>query len=128
MGCSEFYWILVSLAGGKSSESLLVEQNSSTLSNVSRTIEAEKLFYNTSRTDQKYKVFSERGLKVEDALEYNSKTKMFINNRNGGYYARPGWFGELYVAVNGKANKLTKLIKDQDKQEKETPWYYMEPW
>lgn len=109
-----------SLAGGKSSESLLVEQNSSTLSNVSRTIEAEKLFYNTSRTDQKYKVFSERGLKVEDALEYNSKTKMFINNRNGGYYARLGWFGELYVAVNGKANKLTKLIKDQDKQEKET--------
>lgn len=106
--------------GGKSSESLLVDQSSSTLTNANRTIEAEKLLYNTSRTDQKYKVFSEKGLKVENALEYNSTTKEFINSNNGGYYARLGWYGELYVAVNGKANKLAKIIKDQDKQEKQT--------
>lgn len=108
------------LGGGKSSESLIVDQNASTLNNVSRTIEDRKLLYNTYRTDQKYKVFSEKSLKIENGLEYNSTTKTFINSRNGGYYARLGWFGELYVAVNGKANKLAKLIKEQDKQEKQT--------
>jgi S-layer protein (TIGR01567 family) len=106
--------------GGKSSESLLVDQSASTLTNANRTIEAEKLIYTTSRTDQKYKVFSEKGLKVENALEYNSTTKAFINSNNGGYYARLGWYGELYVAVNGKANKLAKIIKDQEKLEKQT--------
>jgi hypothetical protein len=90
------------------------------LTNTNRTIEVEKLIYNTSRSDQKYKVFTEKGLKVENALEYNSTTKTFINSNNGSYYARLGWFGELYVAVNGKANKLAKIIKDQDKQEKQT--------
>ena len=106
--------------GGKSSESLVVDQSSSTLTNANRTIEAEKLLYNTSRTDQKYKIFSEKGLKVENALEYNSTTKKFINSRNGGFYARLGWQGGLYVAVNGKTNKLAKLIQEQDKQEKQT--------
>jgi hypothetical protein len=52
-------------AGGKSSESLLVDQSALTLTNTNRTIEAEKLLYNTSRTDQKYKVFTEKSLKVE---------------------------------------------------------------
>jgi S-layer protein (TIGR01567 family) len=36
------------------------------------------------------------------------------------YYARLGWFGDLYVAVNGKANKLARLLKEQDKLEKQT--------
>ncbi|CAG0962338.1 MAG: S-layer protein domain-containing protein [Candidatus Methanoperedens sp.] len=106
--------------GGKSSESLLVDQSALTLTNMKRTIETEKLLYNTSRTDQKYKVFSEKGLKVENALEYNSTTKTFINSRNGGYYSRLGWFGEVYVAVNGKANKLAKLIIEQKTDEKQT--------
>jgi S-layer protein (TIGR01567 family) len=59
-------------------------------------------------------------LKVENALEYNSTKKTFINSNNGGYYARLGWFGNLYVAVNGKANKLAKIVKDQDKLDKQT--------
>ena len=107
-------------AGGKSSESLLVDQSASTLTSTNRTIEAEKLLYNTSRTEQKYKVLSEKGLKVVNALDYNSTTKTFRTNINGGYYARLGWFGNLYVAVNGKANKLAKIIKDQDKLDKQT--------
>jgi S-layer protein (TIGR01567 family) len=107
-------------AGGKSSESLIVDQTASTLTSTNRTIEAEKLLYNTSRTEQKYKVFSEKGLKVVNALDYNSTTKTFKNSINGGYYARLGWFGNLYVAVNGKANKLAKIIKDQDKLDKQT--------
>ena len=106
--------------GGKSSESLVVDQSVSTLTYANRMIDAEKLFYKTSRTDQKYKVFSEKGLKVENALEYNGTAKTFLNSRNGGYYARLGWYGGLYVAVNGRADKLAKLIKEQDKQEKQT--------
>ncbi len=107
------------LGSGKTSENLAVDQSSSSLTNTSRTIEAEKLLYNTSRTDQKYKVFSEKSLKVEKGLSYSSSTG-FTKSTTGGYYARLGWFGDLYVAVNGKANKLAKLIKEQDKLEKQT--------
>jgi len=107
------------LGAGKSSENLAVDQSYSSLTNTSRTIEAEKLLYNTSRTDQKYKVFSEKSLKVEKGLSYSSSTG-FTKGTQGGYYARLGWFGELYVAVNGKANKLARLIKEQDKLDKQT--------
>jgi S-layer protein (TIGR01567 family) len=103
------------LGGGKSSEKLTVNQSASSLTNVSRIIERENLLYNTSRTDQKYKVFSEKSLKVENGL-----TSTLTKSTTGGYYARLGWFGDLYVAVNGKANKLAKLIKEQDKLEKQT--------
>ncbi len=108
------------LGGGKSSETLTVDQTASRLTNANRTIKEEKLLYKTSRTDQKYKAFSEKGKKVENALEYNSTTKTFTKSITGGYYARLGWFGDLYVAINGKANKLAKLIKEQDKLDKQT--------
>jgi len=108
------------LGGGKSSENLTVDQPASSLTNASRTIDKEKLLYNTSRTDQKYVVFSEKGKKVENGLEYNSTTRTFTKNTTGGYYARLGWFSEVYVAVNGKANKLAKLVKEQKKEEKQT--------
>ncbi len=107
------------LGSAKTSENLAVDQSASSLTNASRTIEFEKLLYNTSRTDQKYKVFSEKTLKVEKGLSYSSSTG-FTKSTTGGYYARLGWFGDLYVAVNGKANKLAKLIKEQDKLEKQT--------
>lgn len=109
------------LGGGKSSETLkIVNQLASSLTVSSRVIQQENLLYNTSRTDQKYTVFSEKSKKVENGLEYNSTTKTFTKSATGGYYARLGWFGDLYVAVNGKANKLAKLIKEQKKEEKQT--------
>ncbi|MCZ7398644.1 MAG: S-layer protein domain-containing protein [Candidatus Methanoperedens sp.] len=57
---------------------------------------------------------------MENGLNYNSTTKTFTKSATGGKYARLGWFGDLYVAVNGKANKLTRLIKEQKKEEKQT--------
>ncbi|MCZ7381710.1 MAG: S-layer protein domain-containing protein [Candidatus Methanoperedens sp.] len=86
----------------------------------SRQIQQENLLYNTSRTDQNYTVFTEKSWKVENGLNYNSTTKTFTKSATGGKYARLGWFGDLYVAVNGKANKLAKLIKEQKKEEKQT--------
>ncbi|NJD52046.1 MAG: hypothetical protein FIB07_04180 [Candidatus Methanoperedens sp.] len=107
--------------GGKSSESLkIINQPASSLTVNNRVIEKEKLQYNTTRSDQKFKVFSEKNRKVENGLEYNSTAKTFKPGTTGGYYARLGWFGDLYVAVNGKANKLAKLIKEQKAEEKKT--------
>ncbi|MCX9010541.1 MAG: S-layer protein domain-containing protein [Candidatus Methanoperedens sp.] len=107
------------LTGGKSSENLAIDQPASSLTNTSKTIEKEKLLYRTSRTNQNYTVFTEKGRKVENGLEYNSSTKTFTKNTTGGYYARLGWFGDQYVAVNGKANKLARLVKEQKKEEKQ---------
>ncbi len=110
------------LGSGKSSENLAVDQSASSLTNASRTIEKENLQYNTSRTDQKFSIFSNTGKKVENGLEYNSTTGTFTKNITGGWYARLGWFGDLYVAVNGKANKLAKLLINHgtDVKEKKT--------
>ncbi len=107
------------LNGGKSSENLAIDQLPSTLTSTSRTIGKEKLMYRTSLTNQNYTLFTEKGRKVENGLEYNSSTKTFTKNTTGGYYARLGWFGDLYVAVNGKANKLARLVKEQKKEEKQ---------
>ncbi|MDP2844713.1 MAG: S-layer protein domain-containing protein, partial [Candidatus Methanoperedens sp.] len=51
--------------GGKSSETLNITQAASSLTSASRTIEKDNLFYNTSRTDQNYTLFTEKGRKVE---------------------------------------------------------------
>jgi S-layer protein (TIGR01567 family) len=101
--------------GGKSSETLNITQSASSLNASSRTIQKENLFYNTSRTSQNYTLFTAKGWKVENGL-----TSTFTKNTTGGYYAQLGWFGDRYVAVNGKANKLAKLIKEQKIEEKQT--------
>jgi S-layer protein (TIGR01567 family) len=98
--------------GGKSTETLKIDQAASSLTASSREIQKEKLLYNTSRINQKYGVFSNVNKNVENGLEYNSTTTVFTKSTTGGYYARLGWFGEVYVAVNGKANKLARLLID----------------
>ncbi|MCE8429593.1 MAG: hypothetical protein J5U19_14545 [Candidatus Methanoperedens sp.] len=109
------------LGGGKSSETLkIVNQDASSLTVDSRVIQKENLEYITSRSDQKYVVFSEKGKNVQNGLDCNSTTKTFTKSSTGGYYARLGWFGDLYVAVNGNANKLARLITEQKKDEKQT--------
>jgi S-layer protein (TIGR01567 family) len=105
--------------GGKSSETLSINQSASSLKSTSRTIQKESLFYNTSRTDQNYTVYNESGLKVENGLNYNSAANTFTKSASGGKYAQLGWLGDRYIAVNGKANKLAKLIKEQKKEEKQ---------
>ncbi|HCJ65950.1 MAG TPA: hypothetical protein DHV62_01135, partial [Elusimicrobia bacterium] len=105
------------LPGGKSSETLEIE-NVNILNSTNRVIDKEKLIYSTIKVDRKYDVFIEKGKKVDNALEYNSTTKTFVKANQGSYYARLGWFGNVYVAVNGKSNKLSKLILEQKKEEK----------
>lgn len=114
---SGFWYNFVS---GKSSENLNIDQNASNLNNTNRIIEAGNLTYKTSRTDQTYTVSKEKGIKVTNGLEYNSTNRTFTRGITGSYYARLGWFGTLYTALNGKANKLTKLVKEQTKSEKQT--------
>ena len=104
------------LGSGKSSEKLsIVNQNATSLTFSSRVIQQENLLYNTSRTDTNYTLYTETGKKVDYGLSTG-----YIKGATGGKYAQLGWFGDIYVAVNGKANKLTKLIKSQKKDEKQT--------
>lgn len=115
---------------GEISETLRIDQTASNLTG-SGEIHKAKLLYNTSWKSQKYLVFSEKGKKVENGLEYNDSFGTFTKNSRGGYYARIYWFGDLYVAVNGKANRLARLIKEQEKEEKQivelgTTWEFGE--
>ncbi len=106
--------------GGKSSETLMIAQPASSLKASSRTIQKKNLLYNTTLTDQNYTLFTQTGKKVANGLNYNSSTHTFTKSTTGGKYAQLGWFGDRYVAVNGKANKLAKLVKEQKKDEKQT--------
>lgn len=90
---------------GKSSEALTIQQQASSLTAGRREIRQKNLIYETRRSEQKYRVFLDEGKKLENGESF---------------YYRLGWFGELHVAVNGKANKLAKLVKEQKKEEKQT--------
>jgi S-layer protein (TIGR01567 family) len=105
--------------GGKSGETLTITQPASSLKHSSSAILSNNLFYNTSRTDQNYTVFTDKSLTVEDGLNYSSSSG-FTKGNSGGKYAQLGWFGNKYVALNGKANKISKLIYEQDRRDKKT--------
>ncbi len=82
----------------------------------SRSIDKDNLEYTTGRASQEYKVFEEKALKVEHALDSNL-TKPSSPAR-GGFYTLVGWMAEKYVGVNGKNNKLSKLVLEQDTTDK----------
>lgn len=76
-----------------------------------RTIGKGKLIYYTASEPKKLKVVEEAfGHNVADAaaagLEQTEPGKAFDN----GQYRIIGWQGEKYVAINGKVDKLSKLI------------------
>ncbi len=108
--------------GGQQSETLNITQSASSLKSTSRTILKDNLLYNTSRTDQNFTVFTEKGRQVENGLTYTSATNTYTKGTTGGKYAQLGWFSVQYVAVNGKANKLAKLLINQGRgiEEKKT--------
>ncbi|MEQ9731082.1 MAG: S-layer protein domain-containing protein [Candidatus Methanoperedens sp.] len=106
--------------GGKSSETLTITQPASSLTASSRTILADNLFYNTTPTNQNYTMYTILGYGgAEDGLNYSSSTG-FTKGSTGNQYAQLGWFGTRYVAVNGRANKLAKLVYEQDKRDTKT--------
>lgn len=97
------FWYAI--PAGKSSEILKIDQPAFSLTAKSREIEPGNLIYKTDRSKQNYRIF----------LDVNKK----LENGDSFYY-RLGWFGNLYIAANGRANKLAKLVKEQKKEEVQT--------
>jgi S-layer protein (TIGR01567 family) len=102
------------LKDGKMSEKMTMTGTASASLNYGgRTIEKDNLFYNSTMQIIQYKVneanatnnFVDRGL-----LADGTKASAL---QHAGYYGKLGWFGEPYVALNGKPNKLAKLIIEQ---------------
>lgn len=67
------------------------------------------LVYTTTGQLIEYEVSKNKGKPVENALN-SAGRKVSL----GSYYARINMFAEPYVALNGKANKLSKLIIEQN--------------
>jgi S-layer protein (TIGR01567 family) len=96
------------LKNGIFSEELRIDP-SETLTASDRTIDFDHLFYNTTMQLEQYKANEANyALMVTGGLDYSG-----IKVPEGGYYAVIGWQGAKYVAVNGKANKLSQLVIEQ---------------
>jgi S-layer protein (TIGR01567 family) len=96
------------LDSGNMSEVLYTTESVTNLSN--RMIGAGKLYYNTTRQIVKYEVNKTRGLGVEKALDASGVKQ----STTGCCYVKLGWLGNEYVALNGNASKLSRLIIEQE--------------
>ena len=72
------------------------------ISNNNRTINTNALVYQTTRQNKTLKI-------VECGFSSTKIHGLFVN----GQYQIVGWMGQPYIAVNGQANKLAKLIIEQ---------------
>ncbi len=88
----------------------LVAEETLNVQNVSgRDIPKMNLWYNTTKQIVRYKVNEANSiLAVEQGLDSNG-----VKVSQGGYYAKIGWQGIPYVAFNGKADKISRLILEQ---------------
>ncbi|MCX9082458.1 MAG: S-layer protein domain-containing protein [Candidatus Methanoperedens sp.] len=75
--------------------------------NITRAIEEKNLIYQTGKAMVEFKVHEKEGLNVIDTSEFYKDT-----------YPVVGWKGEKWIAVNGNANKLTKLAFEMGKDDK----------
>lgn len=73
------------------------------------------LLYTTTRYFEEYEVSKNKNLNVMYALNNVGNTAPY-----GKYYAKINLFGEPYVGINGKANKLAKLVLEMGKEDKMT--------
>jgi S-layer protein (TIGR01567 family) len=87
----------------RSTESLTLAPTLSMLS-VSRTIDREQLWYNTTIAKTDFKVYE--------------KENVTVNSRSN--YSPVGWQAENWIAINDKANKIAKLAYEMGKEEKKT--------
>lgn len=92
---------------GISGETLSVNQQD--LSQSQRGIEKDNIIYNTIKKVFPYKVYSDKGLTVKNGLDASGSRVL-----SGGYYAKVGWLGKPYVAVNGQAYKLSEIVLEQN--------------
>ncbi|NJD76299.1 MAG: hypothetical protein FIB08_04280 [Candidatus Methanoperedens sp.] len=99
------------LKENKTSETLKI------LSISGRTIPKETLWYNTSKQAVQYKVAEKKNRTVEYGM--NSGLTSSVST-GAGYYATVGWLADKYVGINGKNNKLAKLVVEQAEADKKT--------
>jgi S-layer protein (TIGR01567 family) len=103
------------LKNNKTSENLIITGRTD------RSIAKEMLWYNSSKQFVQYKVNEKNGsLMVEYGLLPDGTKASSAQNNLGGYYATVGWMAEKYVGLNGKNNKLAKLILEQEEADKKT--------
>ena len=90
------------------SETLTIDPSES-LTSSDRDLDENHLTYTVQRTLKKYKVQSNKGLTVENGLNYPEGKVV----QDGTHYGLVGFFGAKRVAVKGDTSKLTKLIFEQ---------------
>jgi|GEM_PF-1001716 len=83
-------------------------------------LEGAGLIYNTTRYLVEYEISKNKGLIVEQSLNSAGYKCNFYYYCYGSYYAKVNLFGEPYIALNGKVNKLTKLVLEQKSNEQRT--------
>jgi S-layer protein (TIGR01567 family) len=84
--------------------------------NGARSIPQYNLWYNTTTAPMMFKVSMEKNRTVEYGLDFAG----YIMSTGGRFYDVVGWMGEKYVGINGKSNKLAKLVLEQDTADKRT--------
>jgi len=98
LGCTIFAGFFYDLKNDKKTEYLNVTGQTLADLNVSRTIDDKGLTYQTGKADVEFKVHEKEGLSVINNSEFYKDT-----------YPIVGWKAEKWIAVNGNANKLTRL-------------------
>ncbi|HID26728.1 MAG TPA: hypothetical protein EYP22_02640 [Methanosarcinales archaeon] len=99
---SNFAGLYYDLDSNIATETLTIKANELTAPD-DRTISKNSLIYETYPVQVEYEVHRKEGITVDG----NSK-----------YYAE-GWMAEKYVAINGKANKIAKLLLEMKGDEKD---------
>ncbi|MFQ6055117.1 MAG: S-layer protein domain-containing protein [Methanosarcinales archaeon] len=99
---SNFAGLYYDLDSNIATETLTIKANELTAP-YDRTLSKNSLIYETYPVQVEYEVHRKEGITVDG----NSK-----------YYAE-GWMAEKYVAINGKANKIAKLLLEMKSNEKE---------
>ncbi len=119
-GGNGVFWNSASLAGfwydlkdNKQTETLQINAFSG-----ERTIAPNYLWYNTTQAPIQLKVNSEKNRLVEYGLSSGNNFQPL--STGGGYYNVTAWLGQKYVAINGKNNKLAKLVLEQETIDKKT--------
>jgi len=106
-GATNFAALWYDLDHDLSTETLMIA--SGTLSKYDRTIEEDSLIYNTSLVYKEYELHENENLTVESRHP----------DGDTGYYIE-GWMADEYVAIDGRADKLAKLLVEFEDDDKKT--------
>jgi len=87
-----------------------------------RSLGQDDIVYTTSRRLVMFEVTENTGKLVENGLDCSTGKPVKVRGSGGGCYAVFGFFGEPYVAIDGNAKKMGKLVIEQEEgaQEKKS--------